>query len=288
MAAVVDSRSFGRAGEALDMSQSGVSRAIARLEEQLGLRLFDRTTRSVRMTDEGRSFYEQVMPLIASLDAITASASGSAKTINGRLRVNVDPFFSRLILGPRLGAFLQSHPDLQLELITRDELGDMITDGFDVAIRFGHPRNSALVAKKLLETRIITAAAPAYIQRYGLPREPRDLESGNHACIQFRDPETGRPFPWEFHQRRKKIVFNSRGQLTVNEAGMMHSVCVAGHGIGQILELGAEHLFAERKLINLFPDWSDERFPLYAYYPSRHHVPAKTRALLDFVANLVQ
>lgn len=288
MAAVVDSRSFGRAGEALDMSQSGVSRAIARLEEQLGLRLFDRTTRSVRMTDEGRSFYERVMPLVASLEEITASASGSEKTIKGRLRVNVDPFFSRLILAPRLGTFLQSHPDLQLELISRDELGDMITDGFDVAIRFGHPRDSTLVARRLLETRIITAAAPAYLQRYGRPKEPRDLESGDHVCIQFRDPQTGRPFPWEFHQRRKKIVFTSRGQLIVNEAGTMHSVCVAGHGIGQILELGAEQLFAQRKLVNLFPEWSDERFPLYAYYPSRHHVPAKTRVLLEFIAGLVQ
>lgn len=126
------------------MSQPGVSRAIARREEQLGLRLFDRTTRSIPMTDEGRSFYEQVIPLIANLDAITASASGSAKTINGRLRVNIDPFLSRLMLGSRLGAFLQRHPDLQLELITRDELGDMITDGFDVAIRFGgHARRYA-------------------------------------------------------------------------------------------------------------------------------------------------
>ena len=97
MAAVVDSRSFGRASEALDMSQSGVSRAIARLEKQLGLRLFDRTTRSVRMTDEGRSFYEQVMPLVASLEEITASASGSSKVLKGRLRVNIDPFFSRLV-----------------------------------------------------------------------------------------------------------------------------------------------------------------------------------------------
>jgi len=287
MAAVVDSRSFGRAGEALDMSQSGVSRAIARLEAQLGLRLFDRTTRSIRMTDEGRSFYEQVMPLIAGLDAITASVGANGKAITGRLRVNADPFFSRLVLSPRLGAFLQSHPDLQLELITRDELGDMITDGFDVAIRFGHPRDSALVARKLLETRIITAAAPAYLERYGIPTDPRDLESGSHVCIQFRDPETGRPFPWEFHQRRKKIVFNSRGQLTVNEAGTLHSVCVAGYGIGQIVELGAEQLFVEGKLVNLFPDWCDERFPLYAYYPSRHHVPAKTRALLDFIAGLV-
>jgi DNA-binding transcriptional LysR family regulator len=124
------------------------------------------------MTDEGRSFCERVMPLVASLEEITASASGSAKTIKGRLRVNVDPFFSGLILAPRLGALLQSHPDLQLELISRDELGDMITDGFDVAIRFGHPRDSTLVARRLLETRIVTAAAPAYLQRYGRPKSP--------------------------------------------------------------------------------------------------------------------
>jgi len=101
---------------------------------------------------------------------------------------------------------------------------------------------ATLVAKGLLETRIITAAAPAYLQRHGRPEEPRDLESGDHVCIQFRDPETGRPLPWEFHPRRKKIVFTSRGQLTINEAGTMHSVCVAGHGIGQILERGAELL----------------------------------------------
>ena len=144
------------------------------------------------------------------------------------------------------------------------------------------------MARRLLETRIITAAAPAYLQRYGRPKDPKDLESGEHRCIQFRDPATGRPFPWEFHQRRKKIVFSSRGQLTVNEAGAMQSVCVAGHGIGQILELGAERLFTQGKLVNLFPEWCDERFPLYAYYPSRHHVPAKTRVLLDFVAGLVQ
>jgi DNA-binding transcriptional LysR family regulator len=288
MAAVLDTKTFAGAGEALGMSQPGVSRAIARLEKRLGIRLFERTTRSVRMTDEGRRFYEQAMPLLASLEEVTTSARGGATLIRGRLRVNVDPFFSRLILGPRLGAFLEMHRELELELITRDQLGDMIAEGFDVAIRFGEPSLSTLVARKLLDTRIITVAAPSYIQRRGRPTEPRELESKGHVCIQFRDPQTGRPFPWEFHKRRKKIVVATRGPLTVNEAGTLQSVCLAGHGIGQLMELGSEHLIAERKLVNLFPDWCEERFPLYAYYPSRHNVPAKTRAMLDFVASLVR
>ena len=287
VAAVVDGKSFASAGEALDMTQSGVSRAVARLEERLGVRLFDRTTRAVRLTDEGRLFHEQAMPLLAGLEELATNATVGASSIRGRLRVNVDPFFSRLILGPRLGAFLDSHPDLQIELVTRDQLGDMVADGFEVAIRFGHPRDSTLVARKLLETRIITAASPAYIERRGRPSKPQELESGGHTCIQFRDPESGRPFPWEFHQKRKNLRFNLRGQLTVNEAGTLQSACVAGYGIAQLMELGAEGLFAEHKLVNLFPEWAEERFPLYAYYPSRQHLPAKTRVLVDFVASLV-
>ena len=288
VAAVIDGKSFASAGEALDMTPSGVSRAVARLEERLGVRLFERTTRAVRLTHEGQLFYEQAMPLLAGLEELATNTTVGASSIRGRLRVNVDPFFSRLILGPRLGAFLDSHPDLQLELVTRDQLGDMVADGFEVAIRFGHARDSTLVARKLLETRIITAASPAYIERRGRPSEPKELESGGHTCIQFRDPESGRPFPWEFHQKRKKLTFNLRGQLTVNEAGTLQSACIAGYGIAQLMELGAERLFAEHKLVNLFPEWTEELFPLYAYYPSRQYLPAKTRVLVDFVASLVR
>ncbi|MES2185051.1 MAG: LysR family transcriptional regulator [Pseudomonadota bacterium] len=288
MAAVVDARSFGRAGEALGLSQSGVSRAVARLEARLGIRVFERTTRSVRLTDEGRRFYEQAMPLIGALEEATGSAAGGATAVRGRLRVNVDPFFSRLMLGPRLGAFLDSHPDLEMELRSRDDLGDMVADGFDLALRFGHPQPSSLVARKLFDTRVLTVASPAYLRRHGHPAEPHELETGPHRCIHFRDSATGRPFAWEFHQRRKKITVEARGALTVNDAGTLYSTCLAGHGIAQLFELGAETLIADGKLVRLFPDWAEERFPLYAYYPSRHHVPAKTRALLDFVVSLVQ
>jgi DNA-binding transcriptional LysR family regulator len=292
MAAVVNAKSFVGAGEALGMTQSGVSRSIARLEETLGIRLFERTTRSVRLTDEGRRLYEQVVPLIGALEEATHSASGTSGSIRGKLRVNVDPFFSRLILGPRLGAFLESHPELEMELRTSDHLGDLVADGFDLAIRFGHPQSSSLIARKLLDARIVTVAAPAYLRRYGYPRDPQELQrrpgqASAHQCIQFRDSATGRPFPWEFHQRRKKIIVETSGSLTLNDAGTLQSVCLAGYGIAQMFELTADPVLTSKKLVNLFPEWSDERFPLYAYYPSRNHVPARIRALVDFVASLV-
>jgi DNA-binding transcriptional LysR family regulator len=272
----------------LNMSQTGVSSSIARLEDLLGIRLLERTTRSVSLTDEGRRFYEQVMPLLAGLEEAVASAAQGTTAVRGRLRVNLDPYFSRLILGPRLGAFLESYPQLRLELITTDHLGDLVGDGFDLAVRFGHPRPSTLIARKLLDTRMVTVAAPAYLQRYGHPKDPRELENGHHVCIQFRDPETGRPYPWEFHKRRKKLVLETSGSLTVNDAGTLYSVCLAGHGMAQVMDLGVGPMLADGRLVEVFPDWPDERFPLYALHPSRHHLPAKTRAFLDFIIALLR
>lgn len=284
LSAIIDSGSFAGAGEILDMSQSGVSRSVARLESRLGIRIFDRTTRSVTLTDEGRRFYEQIMPLLAGLEEAVTSVAQGRTTVRGRLRVTVDPFFSRLVLGPQLGTFIARYPELHLELITRHQLGDMVADGFDLALRFGHPRSSSLIARKLFDTRVLTVAAPAYLEKYGRPQTPQDLAA--HACVQFRDPETGRPFEWEFHKRGKKIVVPVSGQLTVNDAGTLHSICLAGAAIAQTMEFGIGSLLAEGRLINLFPDWPDEKFPLYALYPSRNHMPAKTKAFLDFVSDM--
>ena len=288
LAAIVDSGTFAAAGDILNMSQSGVSRSIARLEARLGIRLLERTTRSVSLTDEGRRFYEQVMPLLAGLEEAVASAAEGTTSVRGRLRVNLDPYFSRLILGPKLGAFLENHPQLRLELITTDRLGDLVADGFDLAVRFGHPRPSTLVARKLLDSRMVTVAAPAYLKRHGHPTDPHELETGQHVCIQFRDPETGRPYPWEFHKRRKKLVLETSGSLTVNDAGTLYSVCLAGHGMAQVMDLGVGPMIANGRLVEVFPDWPDERFPLYALHPSRHHLPAKTRAFLDFIIALLK
>ena len=287
-AAIVDTGTFAAAGEQLGMSQPGVSRAIARLENRLKIRLFDRTTRVVSLTDDGRRFYEQAMPHVAALEEAATSATRGATTVRGRLRVNLDSIFPHVLLGPQLEAFLDNHPELQLELITRDQLGDMIADGFDLALRFGEPRISSLVARKLLDTPVLTVAATSYLKRHGRPRTPQDLAGGQHTCIEFRNPETGRPYAWEFHRKRKKITVQTNGRLTLSDTGTKTGACLAGYGVAQILELGHEHLLADGRLVNLFPDWPEERFPLYAFYPSRHHPPAKTRAFLDLVVALTE
>ncbi len=184
--------------------------------------------------------------------------------------------------------FLEKFPELEVELLARDQLGDIVVEGFDLAIRFGQSRPSRLIARKLLETRVLTVAAPSYIERHGRPKSPRDLERGDHVLIDFRDPETGRPFAWEFHRRSQQVKITTGAQLMVNDVGTAHTVCLAGYGIAQPMQLGIERLLAEGRLIDLFPDWPDERFPLFALYPSRKHLPPKTKAFLDFVAGLAR
>jgi len=137
LVAVVRGGSFAIAGKSLNMSQSGVSRAIARLEARIGVRLLERTTRTVTLSEEGRRLYEQIFPLLAGLEEAAASVAGSKDAVRGTLRVNMDPFISQLILGPQLSRFLRQFPSLKLELITRDRLGDLVAEGFDLAIRFG-------------------------------------------------------------------------------------------------------------------------------------------------------
>jgi DNA-binding transcriptional LysR family regulator len=207
--------------------------------------------------------------------------------VRGRLRVNVDPFFARLVLAPRVGKFLADHPELSLEIIGRDRLGDLIADGFDAAVRFGEPEPSSLVARRLIETRVLTCAAPAYLTKHGRPEHPRELVDARHECILYVDPITGRPVPWEFHRGRQKVRVAVSGRLTVNNVGTTLGACVAGHGIAQILALGTEDLLNRGKLVELFPDWSGERFPLYMFYLSRNVPPAKLRAFVDFVVHSV-
>ena len=281
LAAVVETRSFVRAGERVGLTQSGISRAVARLEEQVGVRLFDRNARAVTLTDEGSRFYERVAPLLAGLQDAVDGATGSAARVRGRLRVNVDASFARYVIAPRLGAFLALYPELALELVIRDELGSLVGDGFDAAVRFGEPAPSALVTRRLLETRISTCASPAYLARYGRPRRPQDLVG--HRCILFRDSQTGRPFGWDFWRGERVITVDVSGQLVVNDVATALGVCLAGDGIAQLMELGTRELVREGKLVELFPRWQDELFPLHVYHPSRHLPPAKVRAFLDFV-----
>jgi len=283
--AVVETGSFVAAGELLGLGQSGTSRAIARLEQQVGVRLFDRNARAVTLTDEGRRFHERVAPLVAELADAIDGASATTSHVRGRLRINVDMFFARYVLANRLDRFLARYPELTVELVTRDHTSqlDLIGGRFDIAVRFDQPAAAGLVARRLLETRILTCAAPAYLAHHGRPRDPREL-AGDHECILFVDPRTGLPYDWDFIRGRRKIRRVAvHGRLIVNDVATALGACLAGHGIAQLMELGTEELRASGALVELFPRWHDEMFPLYAFHPSRRLPPAKVRAFLDFI-----
>jgi DNA-binding transcriptional LysR family regulator len=286
LAAIVQSGSFAAAAKTLKMSQSGVSRAVARLETRLGIRLLERTTRSVTLTDDGKRFYEQIWPLISGIEELASSILDGRNAVQGRLRVKMHPVFSYFLQGALLKAFLEKHPKLQLELVLGDRLGDVVGEGFDLAIFLGDPPLSGLIAKKLWDTRILTVAAPSYLKRRGRPKTPQELMSGEHFVIDFRNPENGRPFNWEFHRGRKMVKVPTNGQLIVSDIATLHNTCLAGYGIAQVMDLAVKEHIRTGRMVELFPDWPDERFALYALYPSRSHLPAKTRALLDFVTTL--
>ena len=283
LVAVADAGGFGRSAQRLGMTQSGASRAVAKLEARLGARLLDRTSRAVTLTDEGRSLYDRVVQHLAEIGEAAAETAGSRNAVRGRLRVNVDPLFSRIVLSPKLSEFLLANPMLELRLETRDRIGDLVSDGFDLAIRFGEPSASALICRRLLDARILTVAAPAYMAHHGGPWHPNDLASEAHQCIRAIDTATGRPFEWEFRRDNKLVWVVVNGRLTVTDVGTKLGAYLAGFGVAQVIDLRMEQQLSDGALVNLFPDWSDERFPLYLYHVSRHHVPAKVRRFIDFV-----
>ncbi|HEY3598620.1 MAG TPA: LysR substrate-binding domain-containing protein [Paraburkholderia sp.] len=285
LAAVAESGSFVRAAEMLGLSPSGVSRAVSRLEKRIGVRVLDRTTRSQTLTDEGRRLYEAVGPHLIGIEDAAAAASGSANAVLGKLRVNVDPFFSRTILASRLPELLRRYPALSLELIMRDAAGDLVADGFDLAIRFGPPPHGTLVTRKLLDTKILTVASPGYLAQHGNPQRPEEVEQ--HQRILFYNPVTAKPFEWEFRRDKQVVQIPAAGRLLVSDVDTMLVSCTAGAGIAQIMDLGVDHLMSAGALAEILTDWQDERFPLYALFPSRRHQPAKVSAFIDFCLEML-
>jgi DNA-binding transcriptional LysR family regulator len=287
LVAVIESGNFVRAGEAIGLTQSGVSRAIQRLEQQLKVRLLDRSSHAVALTDEGLRFYQEIGPLLTQMEDAVLKTGKSSQAVRGRLRVNVDAHFASLFLAPHIGSFLEMYPELSVEVVVREEMGDLISEGFDAAVRFGEPESSSLIARRLVGVRVITCASPKYLARRGTPTHPRDLEKDRHECILFRDPLTRRPFPWEFHQGRKVITVSVKGRLVVNDAMTYLAACNAGLGVAQIFDWGRPDIASANQLVKLFPSWSDEHWPLHAYHLSRHHSPAKVGAFMDFIASLI-
>jgi DNA-binding transcriptional LysR family regulator len=284
--AVVRCGSFANAARSLDLSQSVASRAVARLEKRLGVRVLDRTTRSVSLTDDGRALFERLEPLLQGFEDAFTSAVEEQSRVRGRLRVKMHPTLSHVIDGKQLKAFLEDYPELSVEFISSDKLGDLVGEGLDIALYVGELPSSSLIARKLLDTRVITVAAPDYLAKHMKVAHPSDLLR-EHTLIDYRNPETGRTFPWEYHRGRKMVKVTTTGRLIVSDIVNLHGICVAGWGIAQVLEVAVKPMLETGALVKLLPEWDDERFPIYAVYPSRNYVPPKVRVFIDFISSAV-
>lgn len=287
LSAVAECKSFGRAASRLGKTQPAVSRAIQRLEDRLRVKLVHRTSRQVEVTDAGHELVSKVLPLLQEIEEAAVVASERTSVASGTLRVACDAAFARLVLAPELAQFLKDRPALQLKLETRNDLSDLVSDGFDLAIRFGPPTLSTLVCRRLYSPRVLTVAAPSYLERCGRPKSPQDLVDDGHECILAIDPATGRPFEWEFWRGDEKVTVAAAGNLTVTDAGTKIGACLAGHGIAQVIDLGIDAHLRAGTLEPILTDWPGETFPLYVYYPSRSHVPLKVRAFIDFVVGMM-
>jgi DNA-binding transcriptional LysR family regulator len=286
LASVVETGSFTRAGDVLGVSASGVSRAVSRLEERMGVRLLDRTTRTLRLTAAGARLYELAASHLSGIEDAANAVSGAAATARGAIRVSLNPVFSRHVLAPRLPEFTERFPEIELISVLLPDAGDLVAEGIDVAVRFGPQPPSSMTSRRLLETRVLTVASPCYLEKHGRPKRPEKL--AEHDCIQYIDPQRGKPFEWEFHRGREIVPVETTGRLTLTDVDTMVGACVAGAGIAQVLALGVEHLIATGVLIELFPEWPGETFPLYVIRPSRRLAPAAVEAFLDFCAEICE
>jgi DNA-binding transcriptional LysR family regulator len=234
-----------------------------------------------------RGRFERLEPLLQGFeDAFTSTAEEQSR-VRGRLRVKMHPTLSHVINGKQLKAFLEDYPELSVEFISSDKLGDLVGEGLNIALYVGELPSSSLIAKKLLDTRVITVAAPDYLAKHMKVAHPSDLLKSGHTLIDYRNPETGRTFQWEYHRGRKVVKIATTGRLIVSDIVNLHGICVAGWGIAQVLEVAVKPMLETGALVKLLPEWGDERFPIYAVYPSRNYVPPKVRVFIDFVSSAV-
>ena len=277
---VAEARSFAQAARRLSVSPAQVSKLVARLEDRLGARLLNRTTRDVSLTDIGRAYLDRARAVVEDLDTLETSVRDSARGPRGNLRVTAPMSFGAAQLGPVLLDFAEAYPEVGLEVSFTDRAVNLVDEGFDVAIRIARLGDSSLVARKLAEARIVTCASPEWVARHGEPAHPRDL-SNQQVII---DLNLKDPFVWTFGRGRERIDVKVDGRLRFSSAEACVDSALRTFGVARAPDfVAARHLNA-KALTPLLCDFEPEPIPIQAVYPHARHLAAKVRVFVDFLA----
>lgn len=283
-AAVVETGGFTAAADRLGVAKAKVSVEIGRLERQLGLSLFSRTTRRVVPTDAGQALYDEAVPLVRGAQDVMAQLGGGGR-LEGLLRIGATVDHAVQSLALAVAEFAQRHPGLQIELRSSDRVVDLVKEGIDLAIRIGWLRDSSLHATQLGRFEQYIAASPAYLARAGRPRVPQDLAAHDWVALTLLQA----PLTWKFTPARGAAeTVRMKSRLRADSAAALRALLQSGAGISALDQFSFEQAGRDGQLERVLPDWRLPEGGIYAVYPPGRHVQAKVRAFIDFYADYLK
>ncbi|MBY3136730.1 LysR family transcriptional regulator [Rhizobium laguerreae] len=280
-AAVASHRSFRRAAEVMGVSRSALSHAIIGLEGKLGVRLFNRTTRSVSLTQAGARLLARLDPVLQDLDQALDTLSEERGTPSGTLRINANKSGARILLAEVVPLFLDLYPDVELDLVSEGRLVDIVEQGFDAGVRLLEAIPRDMIGVKFGgDVRFIAVAAPSYLDGRAIPNTPDDLHA--HCCIRQRLP-SGKRYRWEFSKRSAEVAVDVPGNLTLDDNDLLVQAAAGGRGIAYVPEYFAQPFLVSGQLVTVLDDWCPPTPGLALYYPRSRHVPSPLRAFIDLL-----
>ena len=280
-AAVVERASFARAADHLGLSASALSQTIRQLETRLGVRLLNRTTRSVAPTSAGARLYDRITPVMREMDAAVAEAVEATGRAAGTLRINTLGMAARKVIAPRLGRFHRAHPQVVLDIVIDDGLSDIVAGRFDAGVRVGERLEKDMIAVRLTpDVEMAAVASPEYLAHHGEPKNPTDLH--RHDCINWRFPGSGAIHRWEFERRGKKLEIGVEGSLISNHQDVVVEAALQGLGILYAYDDDRVHgAIARGQLKRVLADWSTTLPGIFLYHSSRRLPQPALRAFID-------
>jgi len=279
--AVVEAESFAGAAEKLELSRGMATRYVAQLEAHLGVRLLNRTTRSLSLTEAGSDFYQRATQIINLIEDAEGAVAQAAATPRGTLRVTCPPIFGTFHLGRAIAEFAQRHPGVEVDLSMSERLVDLVDEGFDLAVRVATSDLAAgLVARRLGPVRMVACASPAYLKKHGMPKSPEALV--DHNCIFY--AHSSYRNDWRFKHKDGKRTVRVSGNFRSNSGDVLMNAAIEGLGIIYEPTFLTYEALRQKQLVRVLPDWEAEEFSLYAAYPSRKFLPPKVRTFIDFLA----
>ncbi len=276
---VVEAGSISHAAEQLGVAKSGVSRRLVELEARLGVRLLNRTTRRSSLTEAGQAYYQRAVKLMADVEELDATTADTGALLKGTLRLAVPLSFGLGHLSPAIDEFMRSHPELTLNIDFSDRHVDLVGQGIDLAIRIADMRDSQLQARRICPIRLLLCASPAYLERYGMPKEPEDL---NHHRLLHYDIGGGPALRLQ-DRRGKQYVIHTQPHIIANNGDFLRDMALAGHGIILTPSFIAWQALAAGDLVSVMPEYCPDQRSAYAVYPRTRYLSRRARMFIDFL-----